>query len=132
MTQAQATSASVTIRLHYLPDNVLSKNGRGLWPARHREFQQVKRDAYLLLREQVGYDVQPADRLVMDIHWRQAVGRTADDDNIITRMAAARDAAAMAGLVWDDSDIRVGAAMIERVAKGEECVVVTFRRNDAL
>ncbi len=56
-------------------------------------------------------------------------GKRPDDDGVTTRCAAYRDGAQDAGLVADDQQITTGTVTFERVKRGEECVVLTFRES---
>lgn len=114
-----------------LPPGTLGKNGRAHWAARHAAYQALKQEAYLLLHQQrlaLGYDAAPAyPALVMDIVWAQS-GVIADDDQIVARCAAIRDAAETVGLVANDRDIRIGTVTpLPANTRASQACVVSFR-----
>jgi hypothetical protein len=125
-TRRAMETISVTIPMSLVPLS-LSKNGRAHWATRSRDFRHQK--------EWVFWHIAPRETwptAIMDINWRYARGRAPDDDNAISRVAAARDAFEAAGAVADDAHIRIGMVTFTKVKTGDECVVVSLRREDAL
>jgi hypothetical protein len=115
---------TVTIPMSLVPMS-LSKNGRAHWAKRARDFRDQK--------EWVFWHIAPRETwptAIMDIDWRSARGRHPDDDNAISRVAAARDAFEDAGIVEDDAHIRIGTVTFTRVPVGSEEVVVSLRRDE--
>jgi hypothetical protein len=132
-TRRTKEAISVTIPMSLAPMS-LSKNGRVHWRARHRAFQDQKTYTLWSLpftgaAPMIG---MPWTAAILDIEWRYARGRAPDDDNAISRVAAARDAFEDAGAVADDAHIRTGMVTFTKVKTGDECVVVSLRREDAL
>jgi hypothetical protein len=123
-TRRAMETISVTIPMSLVPLS-LSKNGRAHWATRSRDFRHQK--------EWVFWHIAPRETwptAVMDINWRYARGRAPDDDNAISRVAAARDAFEDAGAVADDAHIRIGRVQFTRVPVGSEEVVVSLRRDE--
>lgn len=138
-----ATARAVTIGLS-LPVAILSKSRRGwistgvsrsgkrYYASEFGEaFKQLKQDAYVLFREQVGpeppFDAEST--WVASVIWRQA-GVLPDADNIIGRCAAILDAAQQAGVVANDKQIRWGTVAIERVPRKDQGIRFTLTRQE--
>lgn len=111
----------------------LSKNGRAHWSTRHRAFQDQKDYVYAIYLSEHGWArrIKPWPAATMHIEWRYSRGRAPDDDNAISRVSACRDAFQAIGLVADDKHIRQGQVQFTKVPTGQECVVVTLRRDAA-
>jgi hypothetical protein len=123
-TRRATATITVTIPMSLVPLS-LSKNGRAHWATRSRDFRHQK--------EWVFWHIAPRETwptAIMDINWRYARGRAPDDDNAISRVAAARDAFEAAGAVADDAHIRIGRVQFTRVPVGSEEVVVSLRRDE--
>jgi hypothetical protein len=128
---AEAGGCTVEITIP-IPPATLSKNsGHGHWSTYHRAFQEAKDNAYAALCEELGaVQVGAMGPLVMEAIWRYSnASHIPDDDNMVARLAACRDAAQYIGLVENDRDIRIGKLTHARCRKGEERVMVRFRKD---
>lgn len=127
--RGSAVIAEITIPI---PPATLSKNGRAHWRTKHRAFQEAKDNAYAALCEELGaLQVGDAGRLVLDVIWRYSnQSHIPDADNIIARLSPAMDAAQFIGLVDNDRDISIGLMTAARCRKGEERVMIRFRRDE--
>ena len=114
-----------------IPPATLSKNsGYGQWWTYHRAFKTAKQNAYAALCEELGaLQVGSVGPLVIDAIWRYSnASHIPDADNMIARLSPVLDAAQFIGLVENDKDIQIGKLTAARCRKGEERVMVRFRR----
>ncbi len=115
------------------PPRTLGKGNHDNWWDVRRDYDTCKGIAYYLLRDAmerasiiVGEDA-PWTGALMHIDWR-FVGTPPDDDNIVTRCAAIRDAAEAIGLVTNDRFITIGTITTTRVKRIDQCVEVAFEK----
>lgn len=91
-----------------VPPNVLSPNGRGVWPQRARAAKAVRADAGRAAREAMGPRWWEWDtwrgRVWVTIRWC-APGRMPDLDNAAARCKPALDGIVDAGLMADDNQV---------------------------
>lgn len=118
---ATATTITVAVPVSLCPMS-LSKNGRAHWSVRNRAFQAQKEWTYWHIP--CAGDDQPWQHAVMHIDWQYHTGRPPDDDNVVARLAGARDACELAGIVSDDRHIRIGRVTCTRVPRGTECMAI--------
>lgn len=129
---ATQQAVTVTIMLPHPPSS-LSPNSRVHWRTKARDAQRLRRDAFCEVRHAIweaGDVGHPWPAATMDIHW-QFAGRQPDDDNIVARLKSARDGIADACLVSDDALIRIGIVTLGRVARKDQCVIITLTRIEA-
>jgi hypothetical protein len=133
--QRVATAAQrVSVILPHPPRTLGKGNSAGWWTVR-RDYVNCKIAAYYLLRDAldsagiiVGEDA-PWDGAIMHIDWLFA-GTPPDDDNIVTRCAAARDAAEDIGLVTNDRFVTIGTVTTTRVKRISQCVEMAFEKAE--
>lgn len=129
MTTLADTTITVAVPVSLCPMS-LSKNGRAHWRVRHRDFQAQKEFVYWTIRRPDTGDDPLWQHAVMHIEWQYHTGRPPDDDNVVARMAGARDACELAGVVADDRHVRIGRVTYTRLPRGAECMaVVTLERG---
>lgn len=136
MSSAQAAVARevvVTIPMSLCPMS-LSKNGRAHWRTRAEDFRNQKQWVLLDMMGQSLRTLTPLpqwESARMTIEWRYSRGRAPDSDNIVARVAGARDAFEAAGIVADDKDITIGLIGCTKVPVGQEEVRVALRPSGA-
>lgn len=95
----------------------LSLNDRGHWATRYRKEKLVRDQVALLARH---HKIKAVDAAVVTFHWRPAVNRPRDQDNVMASVKPCVDALVRSGILPSDThDIVTPAVEIHPVVKGE-------------
>ena len=118
----------MTIRLPYLPSRVLSPNGRVHWRTKYAAAQSMKNDVMALVMEQ-GRPASPFPKALLTIRWEAKDNRRRDLDNLLASMKPALDGLVAAGVLEDDSAMRLRVGL-EYVGKcSENATVMTVKKE---
>jgi len=95
------TTQRMTIKLDYLPDRIVTPNGRGNWREVWQGKRQAKDDAMALIREQGWFhDPLPFADVTYHFHAGDSIAR--DMDNLIGGAKAFLDAFVTCGVIEKD------------------------------
>lgn len=125
-------NAARQVKLEFpLPPIQHSKNARMHWREQRRWWAAGRDVAIVLIRDQMpGLDADDAvfqTPVRIHIEWRFNRGREPDFDNAVARVAHILDALGHAGVITDDRLVRAMEFDFARVAKDDECLVLTIR-----
>lgn len=105
------------------------KNGSRYYASQYRIEYAAHRGNAISVYSQTLLD-EPWRAARLDVEWRFA-GHQSDPDGVTTRISAYRDAAQVVGIVEDDVNVRQTDPQFVRVPRRYQCVVITFRKDDA-
>ena len=121
----------ITIKVPYLPDRVVTPNGRGNWREVWQGKRQAKEDAMALIREQ-GWFADPLPFADMTYHFHAGDLVHRDLDNLVAGAKPFLDALVTCGVIENDdtAHIRMREPIYTCIQGGTPSTTITVERAE--